>query len=377
MDKVKRIAYISMYNSDKNDGVVKKILNQVKTFNNSGFKVDYYFAGRQCLYVHSEKDVLLGESKRIKSIDFCKYMIKYMKSEQYDCVYVRHTGRIDPWLLRVLSLLHNSGAVILYEFPTFPYEQLRFTIMGKMDQAIDYIFRRYLRRYVDRTITMSGHDKIFNIPNINILNGICVDDIKPVSCLEDNGTIDLLAVASFYSYHGYDRIISSLSRYYRQGGDKEILLHMVGEGPASEEFRQCAKKNNVEDKVIFYGFKTGDELDEIYEKADIALGSLALYRINIDISSNLKIREYLAKGLPIISGCNEDAFDCKDEYKFFLQVPNDSSEIDMKTIIDFYNSVYEDKLTRAQIREEIRKYAKEKVDMVNTMRPIIEYYNAV
>lgn len=377
MDKAKRIAYISMYNSDKNDGVVKKILNQIKTFNNSGFEVDYFFARRRCFYVHSEKDVLLGKSKRIKSIDFCKYMIKYMKPEQYDCVYVRHTGRIDPWLLRVLKLLHNSGAIILYEFPTFPYEQLRFTKMGKIDQAIDYIFRRYLRLYVDRTITMTGHDEILNIPNIYILNGICVDDIKPISSTEDNGTIDLLAVACFYSYHGYDRIISSLSRYYHQGGNKEIKLHMVGEGPASEELKQHAKEYDVEDKVIFYGFKTGEELDEIYEKADIALGSLALYRINIDISSNLKIREYLAKGLPIISGCKEDAFDYKSEYKYYLQVLNDSSDIEMKTIIDFYARVYDDKLSRARIREEIRSYAKEKVDMMNTMKPIVEYYNSV
>ena len=64
------------------------------------------------------------------------------------------------------------------------------------------------------------------------------------------------------------------------------------------------------------------ELDAIYDRADIAMGAFAFYKAGITISSTLKMKEYLAKGLPAASGCYEDSFG-KDDVDFYLRFANE------------------------------------------------------
>lgn len=141
------------------------------------------------------------------------------------------------------------------------------------------------------------------------------------------------------------------------------------------KYKKLVKRCKLEDYVLLYGRKTGDNLDYIYDSMDIALGSFVSYK-NIYRSSALKIREYLAKGIPVVSGCCEDAFEQDEQYKYYLELPNDSIIVDIQLIINFYNDIYETGMEWVQIRREIREYAKRKVDLSITMMPITEYVNS-
>ena len=111
------------------------------------------------------------------------------------------------------------------------------------------------------------------LKTLKVVNGTDVNSIAPIQPRKDDGEIHLLAVALFKKHHGYERIINGMNEYYKNGGKRIIKLYMVGDGPEIPMYEKIVKEYNLEDKVIFCGILEGAELDEIYNKCDIGLGS--------------------------------------------------------------------------------------------------------
>lgn len=175
-------------------------------------------------------------------------------------------------------------------------------------------------------------------------------------------------------WHGYDRLIQGLGEYHASGGERPIVLHLVGGGPFAKEFATLAKRHRISDKVIIHGYKTGTELDEIYDYCHLGVISLATQDKDIYIHSTLKGREYLAKGLPTIATGITDVF-IGTNYPYNLELPTDTHKIDIRSIISFYDSIYSRK-TRQQVITEIRAFAECHVDMEITMAPVIRYLSS-
>ena len=187
--------------------------------------------------------------------------------------------------------------------------------------------------------------------------------------------ISLIAVAQFQKSHGYERIIKSIHNYVSTGNHQcDVVLYMVGEGVEKMKYENLVRRYSLKNQVVFCGYRDRDELEELYDKADIALGCFGFYKRGISKSSALKTREYLLHGLPVISGCHEDAFDGQEDISFYLEVPNDNSDIDFNKIVDFYRRIYEGKNVN-EIRDSIRAFARNTIDIKNTFKPVIEYLN--
>ena len=91
-------------------------------------------------------------------------------------------------------------------------------------------------------------------------------------------------------------------------GNRKIVLHIVGTGSGQQKLNEMIKEMNLNENVVMHGFKTGTELDAIYNKCHLGLISLATQDKDIYIHSTLKSREYLAKGLPTIATGITDVF---------------------------------------------------------------------
>ena len=150
------------------------------------------------------------------------------------------------------------------------------------------------------------------------------------------------------------------------------MLYMVGEGGEKKTYERLVKRYSLEDRVIFCGYRDRDELEELYDRADIALGCFGFYKRGISKSSALKTREYLLHGLPVISGCQEDIFRDNKDISFYMEVANDNSDIDFNEIVEFYRRIYEGK-TVNEIRSMIREFAYNTIDVSITFKPVIEY----
>ena len=95
-------------------------------------------------------------------------------------------------------------------------------------------------------------------------------------------------------------------------------------------------KLHLDDRCIKYGPQKGDELEAIYDKANIGVGCLANHRIGSTFGSALKTKEYIAKGIPFIYGWKESVL---ENFEYALQFDLCDAPIDIKKVIDFYDSI--------------------------------------
>lgn len=289
-----------------------------------------------------------------------------------DYLFIRRAG-VDRQFVKFLKKIKKRypTCIIVDEIPTYPYmkESLQ-SLANWLLLPAELNNRRKLKRYIDRFFVYADDEQIFGIKTLRSMNGIDVRSITPVNTpLQE--TINLLAVAHMQPRHGYERIIKGLAEYYRSTGDRRVELFLVGDGSEVDRYKQLVRRENVQQYVHFYGKLVGEELKNVYQKASIAIEAFGYYKIGQNVATTLKTREYLAYGLPIISGNQIDVFN-KYKFPYFLEFPNDSSVIDVSRIVDFHDQVYSGK-NRCEISGFIHRYALEHADISQTMKPLLAY----
>ena len=97
-----------------------------------------------------------------------------------------------------------------------------------MEKVIDEKNRKNLVKYIDRIVTYSNDDYVFNIKTIKTKNGIIFEDYETVkeSPEKNKNAINLIAVAGFSFWHGYDRLLRGIGDYYNDEEkiEKENLI---------------------------------------------------------------------------------------------------------------------------------------------------------
>ena len=279
-------------------------------------------------------------------------------------------------MINFMKKVNKLGGKILVEIPTYPYEDESHSNKGlrKLRTFInmfkDQHYRVNLKRYVDRIITYSRDEKIFDIKTIKISNA---SDLYNISARKNvNHTeINLVAVANMNYWHGYDRLIEGLYIYYKKNVRKEIVqLYLIGGGRSIEFYKKLVDKYNLNKYVFFTGILTGKELDGIYNVSDIGIDALARHRSKVYYNSSLKGKEYMAKGLPIISGV-ETELDYDDNFNYYMKVPADETPINVNDVIDFYYKIYNCGIDHAIAQ--IRNYAEKNFDFKICFNPVIQY----
>ena len=125
--------------------------------------------------------------------------------------------------------------------------------------------------------------------------------------------------------------------------------------------------------MVFYATMVGEKLDEAYEKGDIAVSAIGVYKDGLDRENSLKTREYMAKGFPMITACNVDGIN--EKYQFVCRFSNDASPIDIEKVLIFYDALCR-KYVKKEMRQLIRNYVKEIADMPIVMKAIIDFINS-
>lgn len=350
-------------------GVKKKIYAQIEELEKNGISVNLYTLSKQ-------KTTLEKILIRFPFFTIVPKIWFSAFSSDFDFVYLRYTWS-DRGLISFLSKISKSTKKVILELPTYPYEGE----WGKLKQIPilikDRIYRKKLYKYVNCIVTFSKKNRIFNIQTISTVNGIKVDSVIKKEVVTDLNEICIISIASLAKWHGYDRFLNGMVEYYRNGGNRKIVYHCVGDGIVLEEYKRIVKENNLQKYVVFYGRQTGELLDEIYNRCTLAIASLGLHRIGGTLGSFLKTREYLAKGLPMITGCDIDILD-KEKFPYFIQFPADESPIDIEKVIEFHDRIYlESGKTQEEIVDEIRDFAYRTCDMSVAMKPIIDYIKSI
>lgn len=379
MSKILKGYYFSQIDTG-NLGPRKKVKSQIGAFAKNGIELQLVESPFQ-VTGKIRKNFLLRQI--VCRLPFTYVYSKHEYKKEYkeaDAFYIRFLAG-DYHFARFINKLRKNNpeskiVMELADYPTTWYmtTSLLYKIVYSPIILKDILARRYYTKCVDRIALLKPIDKVYGIPVLHFENGIDIDDIK-VKLPCKSTKIKLLAVAAMCNFHGYDRLIEGLKDYYKVGGRREIELHLVGgkEVPGNDllKYKELCKKYNLDKYVIFHGEKTGKELDDIYDTCNIAVASLGMYRIGYKVANSLKIREYAAKGMPIISGCPTDIFEGR-EFSYVCEMPNDSSPIDMNKVINFFDKIYIE--GEEKVISNIRSFAEEYCDMSYAMKSVIEFY---
>ncbi len=360
--------YFIHYNARDTIGVSRKIDMQLKEFSKR-YNVE------ELDIKMSTKNFFVNALSVLPFFSICwDYRHAYEAIESPDFIYIRKAGG-DRKHYKFLKYIKSRypKCKILVEIPTYPYWKESLQSLTGILLIKDYFnYRLILNKYIDRIVTYSADDEIFGVQTIRVKNGINVQSIPQTKNVRsEKESITLLAVAVLKPHHGYERILNGLAEYRRRGGNRKVFFVIVGDGPEKSYYEKVTRELKLNDIVSFCGMKSGAKLQEIYDRADIAVSALGFYKDKVTKSSALKVREYLAEGLPVISGCREDAFDDTDG-KFCCSFPNDKSYIDIERVVRFYDDLLK-QYTRNELTEEVRRFAYEHVDNSITMKPIFEY----
>ena len=343
MTETKKLLYITRYSIHQDFNLKAKFDGQLNAFRNLGF--DTYFIGfdqRYFYLVNGDKKTIVGKTHfGIPSYlhtafynDLHKAAIKAINLVGFDFVYWR-AAPIWKSSCKLGKVIKDNGASLIYEIPTFSTNrEADMSLLRKLYTLFTKRKRdKFNERYVDYYVVI-GEDAggVYNgKPAINIENGVDVNSLKARSPKKEDDEIHILALASMCYWHGYDRLIKSLSQYT---GKQKVIIHMVGgnDGGCLGEWKQLASDLKLNDKVIFHNSMFGKQLDDIVDLCD--LGAASLGRKDFKFISELKTREYIARGLPFIMAV-DDMVLSKLEQKYWIKISNDDAIPDMSKIIEF------------------------------------------
>lgn len=347
------ILFLIFHGFSETSGISQKILYQIKGMRESGHKVDVctYIVDKTgyCLRMINEeiiKNYGTGLSGAIRRRIEFDSVYQYALSHQIDLMYVRSMHNANPFTIHLFKSLRQKGIKIALEIPTYPYdnEYKGFPLLTRLGLQTDKLFRYQLAKQANVIVTFSNEKNIFGQCTIRISNGVDFDNIKLRSKIQNpSDEIHFIGVAEVHYWHGYDRLIAGLGEYYRESRKKTIYFHIIGGiGPSemydsqhAPGFHELIEKYNIEKYIIFHGPRYGKELDDLFNHADIAIGSLARHRSGIEYIKTLKNREYAARGIPFIYSETDSDF---DNMPYILKVPANEDAIDIEKVIFFYEN---------------------------------------
>ena len=348
-----KILFLVYHGFSEHSGISKKIHYQVKGLRENGHDVhlcyyDFDERGHSCRFVDGKllKDYGKGKWAGLRQrMDYdCIY--DYCVHNKIEFVYARCFMNANPWLIRFFKKLRKAGVKSVTEIPTYPYDQ-EFTCVSdwnmKLDLWMDKRYRCELYHQQNALVTFSDAEQIFGQRTIRISNGVDFDSIPlhhPSSLIPHPSSLHLIGVAEVHFWHGFDRLVAGLGEYYKQGGQLEVYFHIVGgvhpfymtDMPQAPGFQTLIDKYGIHDKVIFHGTLFGDELTQVFNQCQFAIGSLGRHRNGITVIKTLKNREYATRGLPFIYSEQDSDF---DQQPYVIKAPADESPIDIQRIIDF------------------------------------------
>jgi hypothetical protein len=380
------LLYFAFDDDSPSSGLSKKIKSQARALGmrtdelwlmmanwKSGIKLYHYEKNYSRLVLISHEP---GEAKGSMASRYGYYSKKVVSAFESVCekraitaVYCRRIPMI-PCLIKMLKKAKKKYHFPLgYEIPTYPYLQELLKLKRGIVLAHEILFSQSLYDIVDHFFIITDSKNAKKVPFKNwtrITNGIDVEEV-PIRQIPHFGTDELhiLALANVIFWHGFDRIIKGMADFQNKS---RIILHIVGEGPEIPKLRRLVESTNLTDQVLFHGPLYGSNLDNIFNKCHIAVGNLGVHRKGLSETSELKLREYCARGMPFLFSLFDPDF--PNDYSYSLKVPSDESAIKMEAVFDFAKEVLSD----MEHPQKMRNYAAKNLDWKVKMNPVIEFF---
>lgn len=307
-----KIAFVYHWNEDKNSGVQRKVRSQVEKWEAQGHEVKRIIVcskQNENLVSDTKQDVIFYNSQLERFSIWEKVRLAVICWEA-DCIYYRY----DLPTLGLVKLAHQLPMFIEIN----SNDVMEYKLQGRFRSIYNNLTRQFLLSkaaglvFVSRELSLSREFSSINVPRIILSNGI---NLKSYSTLQTSRSDQMRFIfigSAKQTWQGFDKINELAKKI------PDAFFDVVG---TTSEEESIINSNNVK----FHGYLDREDYIPLLEKATVAFGSLALHRKYMDEASPLKVREYLAFGLPIIIAYNDTDFPEKRD--FILQLPNTENNL--------------------------------------------------
>lgn len=338
-----KIAYVAQI-SAKSRGVLKKIHGQIAAWEAMGHEVRYFFISHEPVPGYT----VYPFWKRYKILNPTFKLLCDLNKYQPDCIYMREDGlpvsrfiRFLLWGKKTILEINGNGDLEgkKYYYNSFP---------EKRNYWLNYAVNHFFYRFIAGIVCVSH--ELATLPHIAackqtlvIPNSINFQDISIRKTNTSSSPIHVLFLGSQgQEWHGVDKIIHLAKQL-----DDKFIFHIVG--PSPQDLQQYSPPQNV----VIHGYKT--HYEDIVKKCHIAIGSLALHRIDMDEASPLKVREYLASGFPVLIGYTDTAF-IEETPDFVFRIENTEYPFKNKEILSQIEAFFQKNAPRIVSRGEVEQY---------------------
>jgi len=304
-----RIAYLVHFRGGRDTGIYRKVREHVTEWTRLGHEVGLFVAtdragSKDWAGIPESKRVELLPSRAILSIVSRERLASGLRRWRPDVVYARH-GLVYPGFVRIARAFPTVIEINADDLPEF-----------KLTSSWRYAYGRASRSlllrsaagfvFVTRELERSPSFASFGKPWVAIGNGIDLSAYPPVPA-PSNERPHLLFVGHPRSpWHGLEHAAELAAAF------PAWRIDIVG--PTRDELTDAPAN------MTFHGRQRSEDYLSLIEQADVAIGSLALYRNHMSEASPLKVREYLARGVPTLVGYEDTDF--PDPAPFLLCIPN-------------------------------------------------------
>lgn len=347
-------------------GIRKKMQMQMQAFFDLGYEPIYIVCDEHKVLV---KDFITNEINVFYFagiIELYEFVMQKINEVVPEFVYMRYRIIYTPALYKFYKSLSKNVKKIICEFYTFPYDT-EFD-ENDYDLMMDRLYSAGLRTIFKYSSNYNGYSDIMGIPSVSISNGISISKI-PMAKFPDASSkaFQMICVSTMFPWHGYDRVIKGIYRYYQTGGKRKIIFHLVGKGAEFEKYKSLVSQYDLSESVVFHGAVTNlNELNRIFDGVHVAFGSVGMHRLNLNHVSPIKSAEYCARGIPFVINYEDISFAPNTEY--IKIISSDDTEIDIEDIISF-----SEKNRTPVVSEKMRKYAAEKLSWFSQMKKVLDF----
>lgn len=276
---------------------------------------------------------------RVKDIIHSYRMLKkYIEKEQFDVIHCH--SPIGGVVARLAARKSRSnGTKVMYTAHGFHF----YHHAPLLNWVIFYPIEKICSRMTDYLITINQEDydlacKRMKAKHIEYVLGVGVNTSKIASCL-----VDKVKKKEMLGINPKKRVVLGISELsarkncmvsiqaFYQAKLADTVLYLCGQGPQEEQLRQLVKQYELEDDVIFGGYRT--DIHEVLSIADVFLFPSKQEGLPV------ALMEAMAAGLPVVGSKIRGNVDLIEDYKGgFLYEPMDVNGFSAALQMIFSNS---------------------------------------
>ena len=312
-----RIAYVTIHVAPEimQGGVGKKIKSQTGIWREHGHEVSIFsltpaeipFPGERQFIFDARVNLLKREINRSSMLN---QMLAAIAQYKPDIIYLRYGLYSFP--------LHHIFKIAPVVLETNSNDKVEYASRGKFFYWMNRLTRNLTFASVSGFIPptrelIRAFPAKYNKPHVVISNGIDLTSAELLPPAKNTNPVITMVASPGMDWHGVDKLI----RFAETCPD--VTVNIVGYSADDVEMPVPAN-------VHLYGFMNRNQLRETYLTTDVACGTLALHRKNMEEACTLKVREYLAYGVPIILAYRDT--DLREvRLDTILQIPNHENNV--------------------------------------------------